>query len=430
MEMMLKWLIVLIQCRTLVPDKLALPDRTSLLGTLEDRMNKKEAAVKLARFSFQATASFAKQLRELDHVYQVFESTSNWKVLSSLQYYHANLILYAEFLVAYEESYMNNKQPLFDPRRSEFKQGHLKEVTKTSCLIRDLKNAGERMLEAIEYLVEFTKEAAAIQHTLSGPSTIPMAPGQAKFTQLQLEIHGLCQQVRGCLSRLSTSLEHDIKFLGMRREMRQTNSVQRLTILATTFLPLSLSAGVLSMQTRFKDLGPLLYDFFGVVVLLGALVFPLLVFLNFQKIVTDHILVDLELRMGSVYKSVRRVLFVYMWFGITILAITILVSFVLGMLKNVALGAKILGYGIAVCSFPMVLMILLVAEFILLRWLSKLRRRLKRSQRQRKPRRRGRDEEAARVSGAVAETTEPIELTGTTGNGQEAANTTTGQQGS
>lgn len=430
---MLRLLTVLIQCKTFVPDNVTLPDFPSLIGEIEDRMSNKRVTTELARVGFQATTSFANKFHGLDQVYQVSKNTSNWRLLTSLQYYHANLILYTGFIVAYEESYVNNKQPLFDPRRSDFKQGHLKEITKSSCRIRDLKNAGERMLETVEYLVELAKDVAASQDTLSGTSTISIAPDQAQFTQLQLEIRGLCMEGRGCLSRLSTSLEHDIKFLGLRREMRQTNSVQRLTILATIFLTLSLSAGVLSMQTRFKDLGPLLYDFFGVVVLLGALVFPLLMFLSFLKIYTDRLLVDLELRSGSIaslWKIVRRIWFTLVWIGIAILATIALVSFSLGMFRDMFLGAKILGYGIAVFSFPMLSVLVPLWSFIFLQGLWKQVRKWREwFHRQGNTHQRGRDEEATRTSDVVAETMAPIELIGTPVTGRQAAIAPTGRAG-
>lgn len=389
-------------------------------------MNKK-AAEQLASVPFRVTASLASELHRLDNVYCSFRNTPNWKQLFSLQYYHASLILYSEFVVAYEEWYTKMKQPHFDPRRSDFKPGHLREITKQSCRIRDIKKAGERLVEAVEYLVELTTETATSQLPLPGLSSIPSTSGPIKFTELKLEIRGLCIEIKGCLSRLSSGLEHDIKFLGLRREMRQTNSVQRLTILATIFLPLSLSAGVLSMQTRFKDLGPLLYDFFGVVVLLGALVFPLLIFLSVLKIATDHVLVDLDREMGPKYKSVRHFLSVSIWFGTTTLGILVLVSFILGMFRDVVLGAKILGYGLAVFSSPMLLMISLVWVVVFLRWLWNVRKSRRQSERQTETRGEGRDEEAARPPTAVAETTTPMELTDTSGTGHQAANASTSQ---
>ncbi|KAF2726854.1 hypothetical protein EJ04DRAFT_597080 [Polyplosphaeria fusca] len=47
-------------------------------------------------------------------------------------------------------------------------------------------------------------------------------------------------------------------------QSRQSFYVSILTVLAAVFLPLSLASAILSMSTRFQELGPLLYDFFGV----------------------------------------------------------------------------------------------------------------------------------------------------------------------
>lgn len=47
----------------------------------------------------------------------------------------------------------------------------------------------------------------------------------------------------------------------------QAQSVKRLTLLATIFLPISLAASLLSMSTRAADLGNLWYDYFGISVI-------------------------------------------------------------------------------------------------------------------------------------------------------------------
>lgn len=54
--------------------------------------------------------------------------------------------------------------------------------------------------------------------------------------------------------------------------MFEAQNVRLLSILASIFLPVSLACGLLSMQTRFADLHVLVYDFFGVLALLGILV--------------------------------------------------------------------------------------------------------------------------------------------------------------
>ena len=47
-------------------------------------------------------------------------------------------------------------------------------------------------------------------------------------------------------------------------------SIKRLSIIASLFLPLTLAASILNIQTRFKDLGLRLFDFLGVALLIGA----------------------------------------------------------------------------------------------------------------------------------------------------------------
>lgn len=50
--------------------------------------------------------------------------------------------------------------------------------------------------------------------------------------------------------------------------IHESQSVRRLPALAMDFLPLSLGAALLSLQTRFSDLSYLLHDFVGVELLL------------------------------------------------------------------------------------------------------------------------------------------------------------------
>lgn len=372
---------------------------------------------------FSATSLFATELLRLDTAYCPLKNASNWREMFSLQYLHANLLLYAQFIVAYEEAYVNRIQPLFDPRRSDFKQGHLEEITRNSCHVQEAGRAGSHMIDMVEHGIDVVRGAA---------HAAPPQSANAYFAEVELEIRGLSKEIKGCIERLSVSLEHDLKFLSLRREMKQTSNVQQLTILATIFLPLSLSAGVLSMQTRFKDLGTLLYDFFGVVVLLGALVVPLLLFLSFIKLATDHILVNLDLQMTSgrtvrSYRYVRKYAAPFLWLGLALLAILILISFIIGMFLNVGLGAKILGYGVAIFSFPAFCVISFFWSIVFLRWLWKLRKRWKDSQRG------DRDGEMTSVASWTSSTdaTTPIQMTAVPGTDSQTDSALTGQsQGS
>ncbi|RSL73058.1 hypothetical protein CEP53_000891 [Fusarium sp. AF-6] len=53
---------------------------------------------------------------------------------------------------------------------------------------------------------------------------------------------------------------------------RKAQSVNRLTLLAAIFLPVGLASSLLSMNVRAADLGPLWYDYFGLALIIMALV--------------------------------------------------------------------------------------------------------------------------------------------------------------
>lgn len=59
-----------------------------------------------------------------------------------------------------------------------------------------------------------------------------------------------------------------------------SSGVERLTLLATIFLPLSLSSALLAMNSRFRDLGPLLGDFLGTAILLGSFAILFIMIVN------------------------------------------------------------------------------------------------------------------------------------------------------
>ena len=63
--------------------------------------------------------------------------------------------------------------------------------------------------------------------------------------------------------------------------VQRSQDVKRLTLLATIFLPLSLPSSILAMNTRFKDLGLLLYDYVGVFFIIGSLALILYIIILF-----------------------------------------------------------------------------------------------------------------------------------------------------
>lgn len=223
---------------------------------------------------------------------------------------------------------------MVDSREVELRRWSLKAIMTDSHLYRQFTSLGAELTATTESLLDVV---LALED--SEKQDI------AGLAVLGAEIRGSSKDIMTRLSRLTDDLDHNLQLLRLSKDMSQSGNVQMLTLLATIFLPLSLSAGVLSMQSRFKDLGDLLYDFFGVVVLLAAgvalLVTAMILFSSMK---------ELESRLFKYhwYKAILRPVILLTMSGITFtLGALVLASFLVGMFKDVVLGAKILGYGIA-----------------------------------------------------------------------------------
>ncbi|KAF2685344.1 hypothetical protein K458DRAFT_417406 [Lentithecium fluviatile CBS 122367] len=126
-----------------------------------------------------------------------------------------------------------------------------------------------------------------------------------------------------------------------RFNVKQASSVNQLTLLAALFLPLSLAAGVLSMQTRFADLHLLLFDFVGVVVILATLAMLFAIVSRYGKEVGKLML----LGPGSGRGRYHHLAFRYMRVGVLSLWwLAISSSFLVGMIKDVVFGLKVFGF--------------------------------------------------------------------------------------
>lgn len=136
-----------------------------------------------------------------------------------------------------------------------------------------------------------------------------------------------------------------------RVNIKQANSVTQLTRLAAIFLPLSLAAGVLSMQTRFADLKLLLYDFVGVMLILGT-VAAAFAFINrygdsiYRSVVFWPIVMHAPYtgKATTLWYADLRLGFIGIWW------LVLLISFLIGMVKDVILGLKVLGFEVAAVS--------------------------------------------------------------------------------
>ncbi|CAM1505074.1 Fc.00g107110.m01.CDS01 [Cosmosporella sp. VM-42] len=287
---------------------------------------------------YRNTERFVSEFLRHEGLYQPLQNKENWRQTFLLRCHHAHLCLLLEFLQKLATGH-EALRGIFDARSSELRRWQLKEITASSYAYHRLKDASSELTETTESLLDYIKASLSDGNTELHEAT-------HLRTRIEPDIRGLIREIDGRLSRLIGSLEHDLKFLDLSRDVHQTNSVNRLTLLATIFLPLSLSAGVLSMQSRFRDLGSLLYDFIGTTVILVAIVVLLLGFLSLLAFFKDG-----ESKLNRAIAFYRKNLHsVFVWIGtisLALLGALVLCSFLVGMFKDVGLGLKILGYGFA-----------------------------------------------------------------------------------
>ncbi|KAF5989749.1 hypothetical protein FBULB1_594 [Fusarium bulbicola] len=238
---------------------------------------------------------------------------------------------------------------------AELWQWNLRTMTQRSYEYRDLGEMGRKLTSTIESLIDVVRASSPV---------VDSTPHANKFMAIDMELRGLCREANERIRNFSDQLDHDLKYLELALNINQTRDVQQLTLLATIFLPLSLAAGVLSMQTRFKDLGTLLYDFFGVVVLLAAIVLIIMILSKLMAVVNE---VDSKCsaRSSGYREDFRGKLLLTINTGFFVFGCLVLSSFLVGMFKDVSLGAKILGYGVAaICGVWMIVLLSPIGIFL------------------------------------------------------------------
>lgn len=181
--------------------------------------------------------------------------------------------------------------------------------------------------------------------------------GRELIIVLQQHCHQRLDQTRRSIARINRAFDAKDKL----HNMHESLSVRRLTILATIFLPLSLSSSILSMQTRFVDLKLRLYDFIGVFVIVGTGAVVLLMVVRVTSKVRSG-------RFGSAFSPAKLWarskafntaedpglvglktnlrLYAILFGGFcAVMWMIVLMSFIIGMVKDVVFGLKLLGYG-------------------------------------------------------------------------------------
>ncbi|PSN70863.1 hypothetical protein BS50DRAFT_673587 [Corynespora cassiicola Philippines] len=156
-------------------------------------------------------------------------------------------------------------------------------------------------------------------------------------------------------------IEHDHRqaVLSQIAGTKQSAGVTQLTALATFFLPLSLSAAILSMQTRFSDLGPLIYDFVGVVSILTIIAILLLLIHRYGKAFVEGV-VETFYPTVAEHEIISRA---FRYAGVGLWCLAFVVSFSVGMMVQIKLGWKTLGFSVAGITALGFIMMIAVRKF-------------------------------------------------------------------
>lgn len=119
---------------------------------------------------------------------------------------------------------------------------------------RDLEDALTLTLDAIELLQRFDANQRQLFDALKLES-------KATRTVMQNSMHDLQEDLVGYRNRAMARVAE-----------AQARSLKLLTLVASIFLPLTMACSLLSMSQRLNQLGPLLWDWAGIVVTLGSVV--------------------------------------------------------------------------------------------------------------------------------------------------------------
>jgi hypothetical protein len=161
---------------------------------------------------------------------------------------------------------------LFEPRLSVKSREAFEEIKDAEGILRSVNN----LADSIDYVIE----------TLESNSTPVTQRRDPKGYETRMrELKGLCAERRSNAERALEALNRQLDYLTKRHAIGEAKAIRILTILASIYLPLSLSASLLGMQSPLKDIAHdrdvsddparlngtnLLFDFFGVFVVFAT----------------------------------------------------------------------------------------------------------------------------------------------------------------
>lgn len=267
-----------------------------------------------------------------------------------LWFSHVRILEMLDFMQDVKSAYRRLRGSWVDSRTSKLLPDLLDKVIEDSHFFKELSSIADKFSLEIESLVNSTSAAVDLGTSGNSENTAQSVRSLAE------EIRGLSSQLRQEAHEIPDFLEHTLRFLELRRNLQESSGLWMLTVLASIFLPLSLACGILSMQTRLRDLHTLLYDFVGLVVLLLTLAGVFLMLIKVLTVVSEKL--ANRTRPSDRLQSITvKTLFVYELANLWALILT---SFIVGMVKDVYLGVTILGYGIAVIAGLHVLLVAVI----------------------------------------------------------------------
>ncbi|KAF7344700.1 hypothetical protein MVEN_01630400 [Mycena venus] len=161
---------------------------------------------------------------------------------------------------------------LFEPRLSVKSSEAFKEIEYAEGILRSVNN----LVDSIVFVLEALKPNIAAD----------TFRWTTDYERRKQTLEGLCKERSNNALRALEALDRQLEYLTKRHAIREAKSIKILTILASLYLPLSLSASLLGMSSPFKyivhnqtaqtqDLTGtnLLFDFFGVFVWLATSTF-------------------------------------------------------------------------------------------------------------------------------------------------------------
>jgi hypothetical protein len=253
-----------------------------------------------------------------------------------LAFCHCSIDQLLEFIENVQRVYDSIREPTMNPRIGK---------PLTQNIVREVIND--------VYFYEKFRECVAALTSATLPLLELLCIDFASITDFEytaVELRAMCEDLKRSSNQLTTRLESNMRLFELLRSFHESSKVQLLGLLAAIFLPLSLASSLLSMQTRLTDLHYLLYDFCGVIVLLGTIVLIIVILLKLFARFKD--------KMAEWKSNTSR--FYIPWvshklqYGVlgwlVVVWALLLSSFLVGMVRDVPLGLKILGYGSIVTS--------------------------------------------------------------------------------